>query len=159
MKTDRRLGIAVLVLGLIGLCIATYLTYVHYAHLKPICLSSGGCEIVQNSEWAHFLGIPVPVIGLVGWVVILLSLAIPGDIGRGLTALFTLFGFGFSCYLTYLELFKIHAICQWCVGNAIVMTIAMIVAVWRLLAYNPTLGSFVVDDEEEPEAEAEAQNE
>jgi uncharacterized membrane protein len=134
--SDRRLGIAIAILGFIGLGIAIYLTYVHYAHLKPIC-GTGGCETVQNSEWSKFGGIPVPVLGLVGWVGILLSLLIPGDIGRGLTAMLGLFGFGFSLYLTYLELFKIHAICQWCVANAVVMTIAAVLAVIRLWRFQP----------------------
>lgn len=134
---DRRLGIAITVLGFLGLLIATYLTYVHYAHLKPICAASHGCEIVQNSKYAHFLGIPVPVLGLVGWIGILGSLLVPGDIGRGLTALLTLFGFGFSAYLTYLEKYEIHAWCQWCIGNATIMTITMVLAVWRLLIYKP----------------------
>lgn len=134
--TDRRLGIAIAVLGLIGLGIATYLTYVHYAHLKPIC-ATGGCETVQNSKYAKFVGVPVPVLGLIGWITILGSLLVPGDIGRAMTALFALFGFGFSAYLTYLELFKIEAICQWCVGNAVVMTIVAVLAVVRLWRYQP----------------------
>jgi uncharacterized membrane protein len=134
--TDRRLGIAIAVLGFIGLGIATYLTYVHYADLKPIC-GTGGCETVQSSRYAKLGGVPVPVLGLLGYVSILLSLLIPGDIGRAATALFALFGFGFSCYLTYLELFRIHAICQWCVGSAVVMTLTAILAVTRLWRYQP----------------------
>lgn len=134
--SDRRLGIAIAVLGFIGLGIATYLTYVHYAHLKPIC-GTGGCEVVQNSQYAKFAGIPVPLLGLVGWIGILLSLLIPGDLGRAATALMGLFGFGFSVYLTYLEIFKIKAICQWCVANAVVMTLVMIISVVRLWRYQP----------------------
>ncbi|MGK2879001.1 MAG: vitamin K epoxide reductase family protein [Solirubrobacterales bacterium] len=134
--SDRRLGKAIAVLGLIGLGIATYLTYLHYAELDPIC-STGGCERVQNSEWSKFVGIPVPLIGLIGWIGILGSLLVPGDIGRAMTALLTLFGFGFSLYLTYLEVFTIEAICQWCVANAIIMTITMVLAVIRLWHFQP----------------------
>ena len=134
--SDRKLGIAIVVLGFIGLAIATYLTYVHYADLKPIC-STGGCERVQNSEWSKLAGIPVPVLGLIGWIGILGSLLIPGDIGRAITAMLTLFGFGFTLYLTYLEIFEIKAICQWCVANGVVMTITMVLAVIRLWRYQP----------------------
>lgn len=135
--TDRKLGIAILVTALLGLGIAIYLTYVHYAKLEPLCLSSGGCHIVQNSRYAEFVGIPVPVLGLVGYIGILLSLLIPGDVGRAITALLALFGFGFSAYLTYLELFKINAICQWCVGSAILMTLLAILTFTRLWKYQP----------------------
>ncbi|MBJ7458206.1 MAG: vitamin K epoxide reductase family protein [Thermoleophilaceae bacterium] len=142
--TDRRLGIAIAVLGFIGLGIAGYLTYVHYADLEPIC-GTGGCEVVQNSQYAKFAGIPVPVLGLLGWIAILVSLLIPGDLGRATTALMGLFGFGFSVYLTYLELFKIKAICQWCVANAVVMTIVMVLSVVRLWRYQPPASAALSD--------------
>jgi uncharacterized membrane protein len=41
----------------------------------------------------------------------------------------------FSAYLTYLEVFVIHAICEWCVASAALMVGALIcapVGVWRL---------------------------
>lgn len=135
--TDRKLGIAIGVLCLLGLCIASYLTYVHYADIKPVCFAHGGCETVQASRYAKFISVPVPVLGLLGYVGILISLAIPGDIGRATSALMALFGFGFSMYLTWLELFRIKAICQWCVGSAIIMTILAVLTVWRLWRYQP----------------------
>ena len=131
--TDKKLGVTIAILGFLGLAIASYLTYIHYAEIEALCLSSGGCEIVQQSDYAKFAGIPVPVLGLVGYVGILLSLLIPGDIGRATTALMALFGFGFSVYLTYLELFKIKAICQWCVASAIVSLLIAVLATVRAL--------------------------
>ena len=121
------------VLAVIGLGIAGYLTYVHYAGIHVLCAASGGCETVQTSSYAKLAGIPVPVLGLVGYVGILVSLFVPGDPGRLATAGIALVGFGFSLYLTYLELFVIKAICQWCVGSAVLMTVIAVLSVVRLL--------------------------
>ena len=124
---------AIAVLALVGLGIAGYLTYVHYAGIHVLCAAGGGCETVQNSSYAKLAGIPVPVLGLVGYAGILASLVARGEAGRLLTAGLALVGFGFSLYLTYLELFVIDAICQWCVGSAGVMTAIAVLAVIRLL--------------------------
>jgi uncharacterized membrane protein len=121
------------VLALVGLGVAGYLTYVHYAGIHVLCAASGGCETVQTSSYAKLAGIPVPVLGLVGYVGILVSLFVPGDTGRLATAGLALVGFGFSVYLTYLEVFVIKAICQWCVGSAVLMTGIAVLAVIRLL--------------------------
>ncbi len=132
-STDRRLAIAIGVLCVIGIGIASYLTYVHYAGLKVLCLSSGGCETVQASSYAKLAGIPVAVLGLAGYVFILISLAIRDDIGRALGFGLALIGFLFSAYLTYRELFTIKAICQWCVSSAVLMTLVLILTATRLL--------------------------
>lgn len=121
-------------LTLLGVGVATYLVYVHYAGIEPFCVSSGGCEVVQSSVYADFLGVPVALLGLIGYILIFGSLFIPGDLGRGATAALTLSGFGFSVYLTYLELFEIKAICQWCVASAIIMTVLMVLAMIRFMA-------------------------
>jgi uncharacterized membrane protein len=131
--TDRRLRIAILAITVIGIGIATYLTYVHYAGLKVACLSSGGCETVQASRWSKLDGIPVAVLGLVGYVLIFASLAVRGDIGRIGGFGLALIGFLFSMYLTYREVFSIHAICQWCVGSAVLMTALLILTGWRVV--------------------------
>jgi uncharacterized membrane protein len=124
---------AIVICCLAGLGIAGYLTYVHYAGVHPVCLASGGCERVQSSHYAKLAGVPVAVIGLAGYLAILGSLLVRGEIGRSLTALLALIGFGVSAYLTYLELFKIHAVCQWCVASAALMSALAILSAARLL--------------------------
>ncbi len=131
--TDRVLHRALLVLALVGIGIAAYLTYVHYRGLSPICAIDHGCEKVQSSRYAKVGGVPVPLIGLIGYVAIFASLLVRGEAARLATAGMALGGFAFSLYLTGLELFEIRAICQWCVGSAIVMTAIAVLATIRAL--------------------------
>lgn len=126
---DRR---PALVLAAIGVAIATYLTYIHYAGIDPVC-STGGCEKVQSSSYSDLVGVPVAVLGLAAYIAILGSLWLPGETGRAAPAFIAIAGFGYSLYLTYLELFEINAICQWCVGSAVVMTLLAVVTTTRWL--------------------------
>jgi uncharacterized membrane protein len=136
--TDRRLSHAALVLALAGVGIAGYLVYVHYADVKPICSISHGCETVQKSQYAKLAGVPVALLGLIGYLAILASLFVRGEAARLVGAGMALVGLGFSGWLTYLEAERIHAWCQWCVGSAIVMSLLALVVVWRFLASPPT---------------------
>ena len=133
--SDRALLRTGLVLAILGLGIAGYLTYVHYADVDPVCNIAHGCHKVQTSQYAELAGVPVALLGLIGYVLLLACAIAPGDVGR-FGGLFTgLIGFGFSAYLTYLELFVIDAICQWCVASAIVMALSVAVAAARAFAY------------------------
>jgi uncharacterized membrane protein len=131
----RTLRITMLAITVLGLGVATYLTYIHYAGIKPLCgRNGGGCEIVQTSEYSKLVGVPVALIGLIGYITILASLLAPEtETTRFATVAFTVVGFGFSAYLTYRELFSIHHICEWCVSSAVIVTVLMCLAIWRFL--------------------------
>src|SRR3984893_3043322 len=122
-------------LTLLGVAAASYLTYIHYAGIKPLCGRNGGvCEIVQTSEYSKLAGVPVALIGLIGYITILGSLLVPEtETSRLATVAFTVVGFGFSAYLTYRELFSIHHICECCVSSAVIVTVLMCLAIWRFL--------------------------
>lgn len=136
--TDGQLRLLGAALALVGIAISTYLTILHYDDSIPVCVGGGGgCEKVQNSDYAELSGVPVALIGAIGYGLILISLALPGDSGRFAGALFGLVGLGFSAYLTYLELFVIDAICQWCVASAVVMTALAAVTITRFLRAAP----------------------
>ena len=135
---ERKLVFAIAAIALLGIGIATYLVYVHYAGIQPFCVSGGGgCEKVQTSDYAKLAGIPVAVLGLAGYIAILASLFVPRDLGRMAGALIALSGFGFSMYLTYREIFTIKAICQWCVASAVLMTLLAVLTTVRLLKAEP----------------------
>jgi uncharacterized membrane protein len=131
--SDRALLRTGLVLAVLGVGIAGYLTYVHYAGVDPVCNIAHGCHKVQTSDYAKLAGVPVALLGLLGYMGILAGLLLPGENGRMAAALLALIGFGFSMYLTYRELFTIDAICQWCVASAVLMTALAVVCVRRLL--------------------------
>jgi uncharacterized membrane protein len=120
----------------IGIGVATYIAIADASRGAPVCLAGGGgCETVASSSYSHLLGINVADFGIVGYVLILTTAFIAGDLGRFGGFALSLVGFGFSVYLTYLELFRIHAICQWCVGSAVLMTTLFALNATRLIAY------------------------
>jgi uncharacterized membrane protein len=132
--SEGRIRALIAVLGLIGLGISLYLAITWYEDTIPVCAGGeGGCEKVQTSDYADWAGVPVALIGAIGYAAILLSLALPREASRFAGALLGVIGFGFSVYLTYLELFVINAICQWCVASAVVMTLLATATLARFL--------------------------
>ncbi len=125
---------AIAALSLVGLLIAGYLL-LHRLGLvgQLFCGVGGACETVQSSRWATQLGIPVPLIGVGGYLVLFVLALIGMQPGFAndrrfsvvllmLSALAT----GFSAYLTYLEAFVIHAWCRYCVASAIVILLVFV---------------------------------
>ena len=132
--TARR---AAAVVAAAGLGIAGYLTVVHYTGATPVCAVSHGCATVQQSSYSQLAGVPVALLGLLGYVAILVSLARDGETARTATAFLALAGVGFSAWLTYVEVARLDAICIWCVGSAICMTALAALSVTRMLAAPP----------------------
>ena len=123
---------AIALLALVGCFVALYLWLHALGVGGPLQCGTGGCDTVQTSRWAVFLGLPVAFYGVVGYFVILVvalaALRPAGLVQRkwnvvlvGLASV----GVLFTIYLTYLELFVIHAICRWCVASAVI-----IAAIW-----------------------------
>ena len=119
--------------ALAGLGIAGYLTAVHYAGGTPACAIAHGCATVQQSRYAELAGVPVALLGLLGYAGVLASLARDGEGARTVTAFLSLAGFGFSGWLTYVELARLDAICSWCVASAVCMTLLAVLSVARVL--------------------------
>jgi uncharacterized membrane protein len=120
---------AIAALALAGLAISAYLTWVHYAGIEPLCTGVSDCERVQSSDYGELVGIPVALIGVVGYAAILASLRMRVEV----TALLGYLGLAFSAYLTWAEVFRIDAICQWCLASALVSLAIAVLATVRAL--------------------------
>jgi len=131
-------------LAVVGIGVAIYLTYIHYAGIKPVCTAGTSCLKVQSSVWSKLAGVPVALMGLIGYVGIFVSLVLPDrEQTRQATLVLTLIGFGFSGYLTYRELYSIHAICEWCVSSAVILTLLTIGASIRFVVGDATVSASV----------------
>ncbi len=128
---------AIAAVAVTGLAIATYLTVVHYAGGDPVCAIAHGCATVQKSHYAQLAGVPVALLGALGYLAILGSLARDGETARTATAFLAIAGVGFSVWLTYVELFELDAVCIWCVGSAICMVLLAGLSIARMLRSPP----------------------
>jgi uncharacterized membrane protein len=128
---------AMAVLALAGLMIAGYMLLYEMGVIATVaCGMSGSCEAVQASPWAVFLGIPVPLVGVIGYGLILAaalagvqpSLAHDRRIAAALIGLSAI-AFLFSVYLSSVEAFLIGAWCRWCIGSALIATLLFAFAI------------------------------
>ena len=88
----------------------------------------------------EFAGVPVALLGLIGYAWILVTLLRDDPAARGATALLALTGAGFSAWLTYVEVVRLDAICIWCVASAICMSVLAVLSSARMLAPEPVRG-------------------
>jgi uncharacterized membrane protein len=137
VPSERALRIAAAIAAAVGLGIATYLSITEASGKLPQCVAGGGggCETVAQSSYAKLAGIEVAYLGVGAYASLLAAALVRGDVGRLGGGLVALVGFGFSAYLTYLELFVIDAICQWCVASAVTMTVLLGLSLARALGY------------------------
>ncbi len=128
---NKRMIVAALALA--GIFLALYLLLYKLGMIGALTCSVGSCETVNTSKWARFLGLPVAGWG-VAWYMATFAMALGSIQGRfadskGMSLallVMTASGLIFSAYLTYLELFVINAICQWCVVSAILVLVMFI---------------------------------
>lgn len=131
-------------LAAVGIGVATYITIADSGGGAPACLAGGsGCQTVADSSYSHLAGINVAVLGIVAYVLLVASAFFANDAARFGGFLVALGSFGFSVYLTYIEIFRIEAICQWCVASAVLMTILFLLNATRLIGYAGDEGAAV----------------
>jgi uncharacterized membrane protein len=130
-------------LSLLGVLDATYLLVYKLTNNNAMCLGNGGCHDVNFSPYSEIGGIPVSVFGMVAFLFILFILILESKFTfvkeNGTLAIFgiSLAGVAFTAYLTWLELYVIHAICPFCVASAVIISLIFILAIIRLIKHNP----------------------
>lgn len=104
-----------------------------------LCLTGKGCDVVRESRYSSIGGIPVSLLGVLGYAA--MAAVSVSRLGRrtrwNLLFWLSSAAVGFSAYLTYLELFIIEALCSWCVASA------AIAAALFLLAASQTAGNAI----------------
>ena len=125
--SDRALRVAAGCVALAGMAVAGYLTWVHYDAGALVCVAGGGCETVQQSSYAELAGIPVALLGLLGYAAIFALVLWDTPTARLGAAALAVFGLAFSVYLIVLQLFVIDAVCVWCLANDVLIAPALAV--------------------------------
>ncbi len=133
--SDRSLRIGAAIVALAGLVVAGYLTWVHFDDAALVCVAGGGCETVQESDYAEIAGIPVAALGLAAYAIVLGLIAWDAPSARLGAAMLAVVGLLFSMYLLVLQLFVIDAVCIWCLTNdAVIAPLLAILTTLRLRA-------------------------
>lgn len=143
-------GWIVVVLAAIGIGVAAYLANVETSGNAAVCGPVGDCNAVQQSEYAEVLGIPIGVLGVIGyaaiaglWIISRVAHGAARDVSTVLIGVGAWVGILCSIYLTFLEPFVIGATCMWCITSAIVMMALLWVSAgpavdaWRRLRGQP----------------------
>jgi len=136
---EKRLSQLPIMFTNIGLLVSVYMTIFKITNNESMCIGSHGCSIVNSSRYAEVYGIPVAVLGVVGYAAILAVLFLerrPGFFQENGTLLLfglSLTGFLFTLYLIYVEVALIKAYCPFCITSQIVMTLIFILSVIRLV--------------------------
>jgi uncharacterized membrane protein len=134
---DGLLRKALIFLAALGILDALYLTWIKVS-AQGVCIIGGGCEIVNTSQYSSIAGIPIAVLGLGAYLTMLgILLLEPRNSffelnGPMLILGISLAGVLYSAYLTYLELYVIHAICEFCLLSAIILVTMLILSILRL---------------------------
>ena len=123
--SDRTLRLAAASVAALGVGVAAYLTWAHYSGSQVACIAGGGCETVQESSYAEIGGMPVALVGLIGYAVILGMIVWDAPTARLVAASLAFVGLLFSGYLLVLQLFVIDALCAWCVANDVLISPAL----------------------------------
>ena len=131
-------SIAIFFLAAIGFCISFHIWRTKRANEKLVCIIGQDCDIVVHSKYAATFGIPNEILGMLYYLFIM---AVYGTLFYNPAffavfvsaqilsyALIAITGFSalFSAYLTYIQIFVLKELCEWCLGSAAVNMVILL---------------------------------
>jgi uncharacterized membrane protein len=119
------------VLAVAGIAVAGYLLWARETGSALVC-PTGGCETLQDSAYAELFGIPVALLGVVGYMLLLVTALARGEAARSLQTVVALAAAVFGGYLLYVQIEVIGAVCQWCLASDAIITGITMLALLRL---------------------------
>lgn len=131
----RRLGRVIALLAIIGVVISSFSLYHHFSRSKTSFCDIGesfNCDLVNRSPYSAVAGIPVALIGIVGYLLILALATVYREKAETPVMLLiaSLAGLGFALYLTYVEARILYAWCLLCLSSlTTILAIAVVSAV------------------------------
>jgi len=124
MKNEKKLFFYIKALSLIGIILAVFLLWEQFTRPAfQICSINQtiNCDAIISGEVAKTLGIPTPLYGLLGYIVIFFSAVFKK---RKLLISMASFGLIFCLWIAYKELFELGVICLICIAcQAIMITV------------------------------------
>ncbi|MBI4761592.1 MAG: vitamin K epoxide reductase family protein [Chloroflexota bacterium] len=136
---EKRLSQITVALAILGLLVSIYMTVYKITSNNKMCLGSGDCSTVNASRYSEINGIPVALIGVIGYAAIIgvhwleRRNAFLEENSSLILFGFSLIGFLFTLWLVYVEIALLKALCPFCVTSQITMTIIFILSVIRVV--------------------------
>ena len=139
---NKRLTRISLAITLIGLFVASYMTVYKFTSQElqdAMCVGSKGCSVVNASPYSEVRGVPVAVLGVLGYLALLAVQLLerrPGIVQENGALIFfgiSVTGFLFTVYLIFVEVALIKAYCPFCITSQVAMTLLFFISVIRLI--------------------------
>ncbi len=106
----------IVILAVVGFGVSVYLAVSHYLGIAVPCDITGGCEVVLNSKYSSFLGLPLSVWGSAYFFGVIISALMANHYPNWRKLLTFLLGFGAlsSLVLLGIQFFVLKKVCQYC---------------------------------------------
>jgi vitamin-K-epoxide reductase (warfarin-sensitive) len=134
----RRIFLLIATLALGGAIVSSVSLYHHYGSSKTSYCDFGesfNCDIVNRSTYSAISGVPVALIGIMGYIGLLVLATLYRNKAEtpAMLAIAALAGLGFALYLTYVEGFVLAAWCVLCLSSlALIFCINVLsLVLWR----------------------------